>query len=188
MSSSALWYLSRATGLVSFVLLSFVVVLGVTVSKRGRLPGLPRAAGVGLHRNASLFALALLTIHILTAVIDPYVSIGWLSVVVPFSSSYEPLWVGLGALAIDLTAAVVVTSLLRMRIGLKLWRMVHWLAYAAWPVAAAHGIGAASDLQSGVLLEVVVVTMALVVGAIIWRAFPDPPERQRRPTFHGAST
>jgi predicted ferric reductase len=179
MSAEALWYLSRATGLVAFVLLSIVVVLGATIARRGRVPGLPRFAGVGLHRNAALFAVVLLVIHIATAVLDPYVTIGWLAVVVPFTSHYEPLWLGLGALAIDLTAAVVITSLLRFRLGLRLWRAVHWLAYAAWPVAAIHGIGAAADLQSGVLLDVVLATIAGVVVAIGWRfglaAAPDRP-------------
>jgi sulfoxide reductase heme-binding subunit YedZ len=169
MSAEVLWYVSRATGLVAFMLLSLVVVLGVTISRRGKVPGLPRFAGVGLHRNAALFAVVLLVIHISTAVLDPYVTIGWVSAIVPFTSSYEPFWLGLGALSIDLSIAVVVTSLLRFRLGLRLWRAVHWLAYAAWPVAAIHGIGAAADLQSGVLLAIVLATMTTVVGAIAWR-------------------
>jgi len=169
MNAQALWYVSRATGLVSFMLLSLVVVLGVTIARRGKVPGLPRFAGVGLHRNAALFALVLLVIHIVTAIVDPFVTIGWVSAVVPFTSSYEPLWLGLGALAIDLTATVVVTSLLRFRIGLRAWRIVHWLAYALWPLAAVHGIGAAADLQRGVLLDLVVATIAAVLVAVSWR-------------------
>lgn len=179
MSAQALWYLSRATGLVSFLLLSVVVVLGVTMARRGKLPGLPRFAGVGLHRNAALFAVVLLALHIGTAVIDPYVTIGWVAVVVPFTSSYEPLWLGLGALAIDLSVAVVVTSLLRFRVGIRTWRAVHWLAYAAWPLAAIHGIGAAADLQSGVLLDLVLATISVVAGTIVWRVWS--PSRRRAP-------
>ena len=177
MSTQALWYLSRATGLVSFGLLSLVVVLGATLSRRGKVPGLPRFAGVGLHRNASLLAIVLLTVHIVTAVADPYVSIGWLAAVLPFTSGYEPLWVGMGALAIDLSLAVVVTSLMRFRIGMKAWRAVHWLAYAAWPIAAIHGIGAASDLQSGVLLDVVLAMIVAVATTIAWRASVAPTHK-----------
>lgn len=169
MNAHALWYLSRATGLVSFILLSLVVVLGVTIARRGKVPGLPRFAGVGLHRNAALFAVVLLVIHIVTAVVDPYVTIGWVAAIVPFTSRYEPLWLGFGALAIDLTVAVVVTSLLRFRIGLRVWRAVHWLAYAIWPLAAIHGIGAAADLRSGVLLAVVLATIVAVVVSVAWR-------------------
>jgi sulfoxide reductase heme-binding subunit YedZ len=177
-NAQVLWYVSRATGLVSFILLSLVVVLGVMIARRGKVPGLPRFAGVGLHRNAALFAVVLLVIHIVTAVVDPFVTIGWVSAVVPFTSRYEPLWLGLGAMAIDLAAAVVVTSLLRFRIGMRAWRAVHWLAYAVWPLAAIHGIGAAADLQSGVLLGVVLATIGGVVAAIAWRFSTTQPTKR----------
>jgi predicted ferric reductase len=169
MNSAALWYLSRATGLVSFTLLSLVVVLGATLSARGRVPRLPRFAGVGLHRNVSLLALALLAVHIVTAIVDPFVTIGWVAVVIPFTSSYQAFWLGLGALAIDLTIALVVTSLLRFRLGPKTWKAIHWLAYAAWPIAAMHGIGAAADLQSGLLFGVTLLLIAAVATTVAWR-------------------
>jgi methionine sulfoxide reductase heme-binding subunit len=175
--SSALWYLSRSTGLVSFLLLSLVMVMGATISRRGKVLGMPRFAGVGLHRNASLFAIVLLAIHIVTAVLDPYVTIGWFAVLVPFTSSYEPFWLGLGALAIDLVVALVITSLLRFKIGIATWRKIHWVAYAAWPIAAVHGIGAAADLQGGILLGVVIATITVVVGAVVWRVLSVPPKR-----------
>ncbi|HTW18879.1 MAG TPA: ferric reductase-like transmembrane domain-containing protein [Mycobacteriales bacterium] len=171
MNAQALWYLSRATGLVSFVVLSLVVVLGATIGRKGRIPGLPRFAGVGFHRNAALFAVALLVIHVGSAVIDPFVPISLAAVIVPFTSHYEAVWLGLGALALDLGVAVVATSLLRRRIGFHTWRAVHWLAYAIWPIAAVHGIGAASDLRSGVLLDVVLVTICAVVTAVVWRCW-----------------
>ena len=67
-------------------------------------------------------------------------------VVVPFVGAYRPFWLGLGALALDLLAALIVTSLLRARIGLRAWRAVHWVAYACWPVALVHGLGTGSDV------------------------------------------
>jgi sulfoxide reductase heme-binding subunit YedZ len=169
MSSTALWYLSRSTGMVLLVLLSFTAILGVVVHRRGRVPGLPSFAVTGLHRNASLLALVLLVIHVVTAVIDSFVSIGWLAVVIPFVSAYEPVWVGLGALSLDLVVAIVVTSLIRDRIGRRTWRAVHLTAYAAFPLAAVHSIGAASDLQSGALLALTVLCLAAVAGAVGWR-------------------
>jgi sulfoxide reductase heme-binding subunit YedZ len=136
---------------------------------------------VGLHRNASLFAVALLVIHIVTAIADPYVAIGWLAAIVPFTSSYEPIWLGLGALALDLALAVGITGLLRHRIGMRTFRLVHRLAYAAWPVAAIHGIGAAADLQSGILLGVVLVTILGVGAAMLWRFTPALDDRRLNP-------
>ncbi|MCO7222274.1 ferric reductase-like transmembrane domain-containing protein, partial [Klenkia sp. PcliD-1-E] len=147
-----LWYLNRATGLVSLLLMTLVVVLGVLVQRQVRLPGLPRFGTVGLHRNVSLVSAVLLVVHVVSAVVDSYVSIGWLDTVVPFVAGYESFWVGLGTLAIDLTALVVVTSLVRGRLPVRLWRGVHWTSYALWPLAFVHGLGAGTDLGSGWLL------------------------------------
>jgi sulfoxide reductase heme-binding subunit YedZ len=169
MSSTALWYLSRSTGVVLLALLSLTAVLGIVIRQRGRVPGLPSFAVTALHRNASLLALVLLGIHVTTAVVDSFVSIGWLAAIVPFTSHYEPVWMGLGALALDLVVAMVVTSLVRDRIGRRVWRAVHLLAYAAFPLAAIHGIGAAADLQSGVLLGFTVLCLAAVAAAAGWR-------------------
>jgi sulfoxide reductase heme-binding subunit YedZ len=168
-SSTALWYASRATGVVSMVLLSAVVVLGIMVNRQGRLPGLPRFAGLGLHRYLSLLAVGFLVAHILTAITDPFVSIRLLAAVVPFTSAYKPLWLGLGAVSMDLMAVIIVTSLLRRRIGRRPWRAIHWLAYLSWPVALAHSIGSSTDMQSGPLLGLAVACTLAVLAAVAWR-------------------
>jgi methionine sulfoxide reductase heme-binding subunit len=168
-SSSPLWYLSRGTGVVTLVLFTLVIVLGI-LTKGGRpLPGLPRFAVAGLHRNASLLAIAFLVIHIVTAVIDPFVTIKWLDVFVPFVGTYHPLWIGLGALSLDLMLAVVVTSLLRLRIGRGVWRAVHWTAYAAWPLAIIHSFTLGPDVRSGLELRLAVACVLVSGLAIAWR-------------------
>ena len=168
-STTALWYASRATGVVSLILLSAVMVIGMLVNRQGRLPGLPRFAVLGLHRNLSLLAVAFVAVHVLTAVTDSFVSISLAAIVIPFISSYEPLWLGLGAVSLDLMAAVIVTSLLRRHIGRRLWRAVHWLAYASWPVAVVHGVYSSKDLQTGPLLGFTLAAVVAVLGALAWR-------------------
>src|SRR5262249_51442426 len=111
--STALWYASRATGVVSLLLLTLVVLLGILVNRQGRLPGLPSFAVTGLHRSLSLMAVLFVAVHVASAVIDPFVSIGLAAVVIPFVSAYQPFWLGLGAVALDLVAVLVVTSLAR---------------------------------------------------------------------------
>ena len=128
--STALWYASRATGVVSLLLLTAVVLLGVLVNRQGRLPGLPRFVVTGLHRNLSLLGVAFVAIHVLTAVLDPYVTIRIVAIVVPFTSAYKPLWLGLGAISLDVVAALILTSLARARMSRRLWRSLHWLSYA----------------------------------------------------------
>ena len=178
--STALWYASRATGVVALVLLTAVVLLGIMVNRRGRLPGLPRFATTGLHRSLSLLAVAFVAVHVVTAVLDPYVTIGWASAIIPFTTPYKPLWLGLGA--VSFMAALIITSLARARIGRRTWRAVHWLAYACWPIALAHGFGSSTDMGNGVLLALAVSCIVAVAAATCWRIAsaaktPRPAER-----------
>lgn len=166
---SAAWYLARGTGVVSLVLLTIVVAVGVATRSGRPAFGLPRFAVTAVHRNASLLAVVLLAIHVGTLLIDPYAHLRLIDVVLPFIGNYRPLWQGLGTLALDLVIALVVTSLLRHRIGLRGWRAVHWLAYAAWPVAFLHGLGTGTDAGQLWLRGTAVLCAATVLAALVWR-------------------
>lgn len=170
-SASALWFLSRGTGVVSLVLLTAVLVLGVVTRAGGALPGSPRFVTADLHRNLSLLAVTVLAVHIATAVADPYAPIRLVDAFVPFVSAYRPVWLGLGALALDLLLALVITSLLRARIGRRSWRAIHWAAYAVWPIAVAHGFGTGTDAGRLWLLVVAAAAAAAVLVMLLWRIF-----------------
>ncbi len=144
--SQGLWFVSRASGLALLALFSMVVVLGVAA----RLGSAPRRwarfAIPEVHRTLALFSAAFLALHVLTAILDPFVTIGWSATVLPFASGYRTLAIGLGTLAVDLGGAVLLTSLIRGRLGYRAWRAVLWLAYLAWPVAFMHSLTAGHDL------------------------------------------
>lgn len=165
-SSTAYWYLTRATGVVSLLLLTLVVALGVADVARVSTPYWPRFLTDGVHRRASMLALVFLVIHIITSVLDTYAPITLLDAVIPFHSSYRPIWLGLGAAAFDLLLAVLVTSLLRTRVGARNWRAIHWLAYACWPLAVIHGLGTGSDVRQSWMLAIDVVCVATVIAAL----------------------
>jgi methionine sulfoxide reductase heme-binding subunit len=192
-STTALWYASRSTGIICLVLLTVVMVLGALVNRKGRLPGLPKFAVNGLHRNLSLLSVAFLAIHVITAVADPFVTIGVATIFVPLASSYRPLWIGLGAVSLDLLVAVLLTSLARVRIGRRTWQVVHWLAYLSWPAALVHSVGSSSDLQSGPLLFLAIGCTAAVAASLAWRiagAAQSVPRARRAAAVlasHGAS-
>ena len=184
MNSSVLWYASQATGIVSLVLYTIVMLLGITVAGQGAVPGLPRFSVVALHRSISLLSIVFLAVHIGTALLDSYVDISFVSTFVPFVSSYEPLWIGLGAVAVDLMIALVATSLLRGRISPRFWRVVHWLAYAFWPVAIAHTIGlgtGSGGLISGWGLWLTIVCVVAVAAAVVWRVVTQQERARRTP-------
>jgi sulfoxide reductase heme-binding subunit YedZ len=164
---SAYWYLARATGMVSLVLLTASVLLGVLGPLRvSAPPRWPRFAVDTLHRDVSLLVVVLLALHILTSVLDSFTSISLINSVIPFTGSYRPLWLGLGALSFDLMIALVVTSIFRRRLGYGAWRAIHWLAYASWPVAVLHGLGTGSDTKSWWALGLTVACVVAVAVAI----------------------
>jgi methionine sulfoxide reductase heme-binding subunit len=188
MSNSLLWYTTRGAGAVSLVLLSAVVVLGILSVLRVQTAGWPRFLTVGLHRNLALITLVFLALHVVTAVVDPFTHLGWLTAVVPFSSYYRTIWLGLGTIAFELLLAIVVTSLIRGFIGHVAWRLVHWLTYASWPIAVLHGIGTGTDTRSAWLVVLQVVCVGAVLAAIAYRmmAGSRDPLADARSTFQAA--
>jgi sulfoxide reductase heme-binding subunit YedZ len=175
MNQLAVWYLMRASGAVALLLLTVVSALGVATVARLRPGRIPRFVTLGLHRNVALLAVAFLFVHVLTAVIDPQATVGLMAVVVPLPSDRYALWLGLAALALDLVVALVVTSLLRRRLPLRLWRVVHWSAYLAWPVALAHGAGMGTDAGATWMLIVDGMCVALFAAAVALRLINAPP-------------
>jgi len=169
-NGKALWYLTRGTGAVALLLLTAGVVLGVMTSTRWRAKRVPRFVVSGLHRNITLLAVAFVVVHVVTTVVDKFAPIGYQDAVLPFLSPYRPIWLGLGAVAFDLLLALIATSLLRARVGLRTWRAVHWLAYASWPIALVHTLGTGSDARAGWLDALSIVCTISVVLAVLWRA------------------
>jgi len=170
MSDTILWYATRGAGVVSLVLLTAVVVLGIVSAMRWQSASWPRFLTTGLHRNLALATLIFLGIHIVTAVVDPFTALGWQAAIIPFSSSYRRLWLGLGVVAIYLLLAIVATSLLRPFFGRSAWRAVHWLTYAMWPIAVIHGIGTGTDPRFAWMLGIEAGCIGSVVAAVAWRA------------------
>jgi methionine sulfoxide reductase heme-binding subunit len=176
---STYWYLTRATGAVALILLTLSVTVGVAAIGRVKTDRWPRFAIDGIHRTVSLLALAFLVIHIATAVLDSFAPIRLADAIIPFAGSYRPLWLGLGAAGFDLLVAVMITSLLRARLGYRTWRAVHWLSYLAWPVALLHGLGTGSDVRLGWMLAVNVACTTVVLVAVVARALIGWPEYLR---------
>jgi sulfoxide reductase heme-binding subunit YedZ len=165
-SSTTIWYTMRATGVVALVLLSAAVAMGLLTAGRAKSRAWPAFAQADLHKRLSLLAMVFLAFHVLTAVLDTYVHVGWMSLIVPFASPYRPLWTGLGTVGVDLMVAVAVSSALRQRISARTWRSIHWLAYGSWPVAMAHSFGMGTDAAT-LWLDATGVLCTLAVGAAL---------------------
>lgn len=176
-SPSPYWFITRGTGAMALVLLTISVVLGIVNVRRDRFENVPRFVIDSLHRSSSLLAVAFLVIHILTSVLDGFAPITLLDAVVPFTSAYRPIWLGLGAISFDLIIAVTITSLLRQRVGYRTWRAIHWISYASWPIALVHTYGTGTDARQAWMLLLSGACGVAVVAAVVARVTRGWPER-----------
>jgi predicted ferric reductase len=161
----------------SLLLLTSVVALGALNGARAGSSRWPRFTISAMHRNLSLIALGFVIVHVATAIIDPYAGIRWLDAVLPFTGHYQPLWLGFGAIALDLFLAVAVSSLLRRFIQVKLWKGIHWCAYACWPVALVHGLGiGGADARIAWVRILALVCVFAVLAAVVTRISVRHPD------------
>jgi predicted ferric reductase len=187
MSTQILWFATRGSGIVSLILFSIVACLGLLAVARTQSAAWPRFLTVELHRNLALLSVAFLVLHVVTAIVDPFTSLGLAAAVLPLASSYRPVAVGLGVVSMELTLAVIVTSLLRERIGHRTWRAVHWASYASWPLAVAHTITAGSDAFALWLLAVTAACVLAVGACLVWRLTAGETNRSRLPAVTGGT-
>jgi len=187
-TSAPLWYLTRASAILGFVLLTLSFALGLASTRRALTRiGWPRFATQELHRNLSLLAVTFIFLHIVTAITDTYVHVGWWALVVPFVSGYRRLWVGLGTLAFDAVLAVVATSLIRDRLPQPVWRTIHWTMYLAWPLVFVHFLETGTDSAHGrwgLYLDLASLLLLLLASTVRWLVKDIPETAPRR--SHGA--
>lgn len=169
LADQALWTLGRGTGVVALVVLTLSVVLGILARSGRSVGGMGRFGINELHRTAALTGTGLIVLHVGSLLLDPYAQLRLFDAVVPFAGQFKPLWQGLGTLGADLVGVITVVGLLRHRVGPRVFRAVHWLTYALWPVALAHGLGNGTDGRSAWMLALSAVCTAAVVAATGWR-------------------
>ena len=172
MLDQVLWFATRGAGAVSLLMLTASVTLGVVTVSRFEAAGWPRFFNYELHRRISLLAIVFLAVHIVAAVFDPFTSLGIGAALVPLASSYRPVPVAMGVVAVYLFVALIATSLLRKRVGQKAWRAIHWTSYAMWPLALLHGMTAGTDAFSAWMLAIDLACVATIALAVAWRILP----------------
>lgn len=167
--SEAMWAFGRISGIMSLVLFTVSILLGILTRSGRPLPGLPRFSISLIHRNVAVLASVFLVLHVGALMLDSYAHLSLTDVVVPFLGHYKPFWQGLGTVALDLILAIVVTSLFRQRLGPRLFKFVHWFTYAMWPIAVLHAIGNGTNGTSRAFVVFAVASTLSLVAAVIWR-------------------
>lgn len=163
------WLIARSSGIVAFLLLAGAMVAGLLVRSRERVPGAPPAQMIALHQHLSVLALAAVGVHGAALVADRFVDVSPLALIVPGLVPYRPIWTALGVIAVQALIVVQVSSRVRRRIGVRVWRRLHLLAYAVFALAVAHGIGAGTDTARPWILATYAGAVGAVATLTVWR-------------------
>lgn len=173
MSSETLWALGRGNGIVALAFMTLSMALGVATRAARPLLTLPRFGVADVHRFVALAGTLLVALHLGLLFMDPYAKLKVIDFVVPFLGAYRPIWQGLGTVAVDLLLVIIITSLLRQRLGVKTFRVIHWTTYLLWPVAMAHALGNGTDTGHVWFMAFAGVCAVVVAVAVVFRLRSD---------------
>ncbi|HEY5694065.1 MAG TPA: hypothetical protein VIR14_06105 [Gaiellaceae bacterium] len=168
-SNPAIWYAARASGVAAYVVLSLVVMLGMTLGGKAQNRRWPRFSVEDVHRFGGLLVGSLIGIHVLTIAADSFLPFSLVQLLVPFTSTYRPLWTGLGVAAAEILLALAITNHYRKRLPYSFWRKAHYLNFAVWGLASVHGLMSGTDRGAAWLAILYGVAVAGVVMVLVWR-------------------
>ncbi len=174
-SVQSMWYITRAAGFTSYLLIWLSMVWGLAVSSKVLDAVLHRSFTYDFHQFLSLLAIGFILLHMLVLLFDGYLPYTLSQILVPFLSPYRPLWVGVGVIGFYLILLVTVTFYIRGRIGMKAFRVIHVFSLLAYLGVTLHGflsgtnssLPAVMGMYAGSFLVVVFLTAywLLTLGA-----------------------
>jgi sulfoxide reductase heme-binding subunit YedZ len=168
-SNPAFWYATRASGIAAYVILTVVVCIGMSMGGKAQSINWPRFSVEDIHRFGGLLVGALIGIHVVTIALDSFLPFSIVNLVVPFTSSYRPLWTGLGIAAAEILLALAITNHYRKRLPYSFWRKAHYANFAVWTLASLHGVMSGTDRGVWWLALIYGLSIASVVALLVWR-------------------
>jgi predicted ferric reductase len=179
-STQTMWYVTRAAGIISYLLVWLSTVWGLAVSNKILDPVLHRMFTYDFHQFLSLLAIGFIFLHVGVLLADKYLPFSVAQLVVPFTAPYRPVWVGIGQIGLYLTLLVSITFYIRKWIGQKTFRMIHLLSYLAFLGAALHGLFSGTDSPLPTVQAMYLVTTLSVVFLTAYRIIMSAQAKRQR--------
>jgi sulfoxide reductase heme-binding subunit YedZ len=181
-SDQAMWYLTRAAGMVAYLLLWLSTVWGLAIPSKLFAEVLSGEFTFDFHQFISLLSLGFLGLHIVVLTADRYLPFTVAQLLVPFLSPYRPLWVGIGVIAFYLLLLVTVTFYLRKQIGMKAFRYIHYASLVAYLGAVVHALLSGTDSSLPVVILIYISTSSVVIFLTVYWLVRAWVNRVAKPT------
>jgi len=167
-SDQSMWYLTRAAGMIAYLLLWLSTVWGLVIPSKLFGEVLSGDFTFDFHKFISLLSLGFLGLHIVVLTADKYLPFSVAQLLVPFLSPYRPVWVGIGIISFDLILLVTVTFYLRKQIGMKTFRLIHYTSLAAYLGAVVHALLSGADSSLPAVIFLYISTVAVVIFLTVY--------------------
>ena len=179
------WILTRSTGLTAYALLTLSVLAGLVLKSRP-FRGLRAATVTDVHRVLTSLALGAVAMHGSSLLLDSKVDFALRDLLVPGAGPYRPLWTAVGIVTAEVMVIVYLSFSARRWIGVRAWRLLHWITYGIFAAATVHGVMAGTDSGQTWVEAIYVGAIGAVAAATCWRVLVRPiPTREREPRLTG---
>lgn len=140
-----LWYVTRTAAVAAYIALALTAIIGIMRSIARQMGERISWVVDEAHQFVALLAAALVAVHLVTLLLDPFLTFSLTNLLVPGSQPYRVLAVNVGVFALYATALVLISSWLRRSVSYGVWRALHYLSFVAFALVTAHGLLAGSD-------------------------------------------
>ncbi len=176
------WYVTRASGLTGYFLLWLSMVWGFAIPSRIIQPILENTFTYDFHEHLSLVGLGFVVLHVTVLLFDKYLPFSIFQILIPFTDTYRPLWVGLGIISFYIMLLVTLTFYLRQQIGSKAFRAIHLLSLVGYLGTTLHGLFAGTDSALPITMFLYVGTFLIVIFLTVYWLFMRTFAREEGPT------
>lgn len=182
--TKSFWYLSRAAGVVAYLLLWGSVAWGLLLSSRIGKGRLRPPVLLDAHQFLSSLAIGFALFHGLILMGDHYLSFPLTAVLVPFAGTYKPLMVAAGQIGLWLSVLLLASFYVRKRIGQKRWRTLHYVSFVGFWIVLIHSVFIGSESGQPWLIALYTATAGSVLFLTLYRVFARD-QKQRSPVIAG---
>ena len=180
------WYLSRASGIVAWVMLTGSVLWGIVLAS-DLFPKWRRNAWLlSMHRWLAGMTFFFVAGHLVTLLFDSYAKFTVAALLIPYASTWRPTAIALGVVALWLLIAVELTALAMKKLSKTWWRDIHIASYLVFWSVSIHGALAGTDTSKPMYTWAAIAALSAVVFTASYRALSHSlPKRKKQPRGRG---
>lgn len=167
MNEQVWWYIARSGGIVAWALVTLAVCWGLFLSTKAAAKATQPKPLLNLHRFLGGLSITFTAIHLFGLIMDSYIHFGWMEILIPWTSEWQPTAVAWGVIAFYLLLAVEITSLLKQKIPQPVWRQIHRMSFGLYIFATVHGIQAGTDTGNAWYQMVMLASINIVAFLVI---------------------